>query len=269
MVVEAVGGYVSHSLALLADAAHMLTDAAALGLSLFAAWIVRQPARGARTFGWYRVEILAALANGALLLAVTVGIIWEAARRLAHPQPVHPGVMFGVAAAGFVSGLGAAAMLHASRGKDLNMRGAYLHVLSDLAGAAAAMLAAVVIHFTGWNAADPLLSMALSVLLLVSAWRLLWQAVDVLLEAAPAHVDLDALEAAVSGVPGVERVHDVHVWTVSSGFVAMSGHAVVPEPGRAQAALEEITKRVKGFGISHVTVQVEQGGEDCIGCETK
>lgn len=267
MVIEAIGGFVAHSLALLADSAHMLTDAAALGLSLFAAWISRRPAAGGRTWGWLRAEILAAMANAVILFVVTIGIIYEAVQRIVHPQQVHPGVMFWVASAGFVAGLGTAAMLHRSHETDLNVRGAYLHVLSDLAGAAAAMVAAVIIHYTGWVKADPVLSLLLSVLLLVSSARLLWQAVDVLLEAAPSHVDMDALQEALSGVPGVERVHDLHVWTVSSGMVAMSGHAVVTDLARQEGALAEITSRVKGFGIGHVTVQLEHGG-DCAGCET-
>ena len=263
--VEAVGGLVAGSLALLADAAHMVMDAGALGLALFAAWMVRRPAAGGRTYGWYRVEILAALVNGALLLAVTAGIVIEAVRRLMSPVPIRTDVMLAVASAGFLANLAAAAVLHRSRGESLNVKGAYLHVLSDLAGSVAAVLAALIIRATGWTPADPLLSIVLSLLLLVSAGRLLWQAVDVLLEAAPKHVDMARLEAELAAVPGVERVHDLHVWTVSSGFVAMSGHAVVPDLARQEGALLEITSRVKGFGISHVTVQLERGG-DCAGC---
>ncbi len=267
MAVEAVGGLVSGSLALLADAAHMLMDAAALALALFAAWIVRRPRAGARTYGWYRVEILAALVNGALLLAVTAGIVVEAAHRLMAPVTIRTDVMLVVASLGTLANIAAAAILHGSRDENLNLRGAYLHVLSDLLGSLAAIAAALVIRLTGWVAADPLLSMALSVLLLVSSVRLLWQAVDVLLEAAPRHVDMGALQEAVAGVPGVERVHDVHVWTVASGLVAMSGHAVVTDLARQQPALEEITRRVRGFGIGHVTVQLEKEG-DCVGCDT-
>ena len=266
MVVEVVGGVLAHSLALLADAAHMLLDVGALALALFAAWIGHQPATAGRTYGYVRVEILAALVNGAALLAVTVGIVWEAVRRLLHPEPVLPGIMFAVAAAGFAANTASALVLHRSRGESLNMRGAYLHVLSDLAGALAAMTAAVIIRYTGWTPADPVLSILLSLLLVISGWRLLWQAVLVLLETAPAHLDMAALEAAVAAVPDVERVHDVHVWTVSSGFVAMSAHAVVREPARSQGALEEITRRVRDFGIRHVTVQIEQSG-DCVGCD--
>ena len=266
--VEAAGGLVAGSLALLADAAHMVMDAAALGLALFAGWMARKPAGGARTFGWYRLEILAALVNSALLLAVTAGIVVEAVRRLLAPQLVRTDVMLVVASAGFLANLAATAILHRSRGESLNVKGAYLHVLSDLAGSVAAIAAALIIRFTGWTAADPILSILLSVLLLVSALRLLWQAVDVLLEAAPKHVDMGKLETALATVPGVERVHDLHVWTVSSGFVAMSGHAVVPELGRQEGALAEITDRVRGFGIRHVTVQLERGG-DCAGCDAQ
>lgn len=264
--VEAVGGMVAGSLALLADAAHMVMDAASLGLALFAAWMMRRPASGSRTYGWYRIEILAALVNGALLLAVTAGIMVEAFRRLLVPEVIRTDVMLAVASAGLVANLVATAILHRSRGESLNVRGAYLHVLSDLAGSAAAILAALVIRFTGWTPADPLLSVALSLLLLVSSLRLLSQAVDVLLEAAPRGVDMAKVEAAVAAVQGVERVHDVHVWTVASGFVAMSGHAVVSDMARRDSALAEITARLKTFGITHVTVQLESVG-DCVGCE--
>ena len=264
--VEAVGGLVAGSLALLADAAHMLMDAASLGLALFAAWMMRRPASGSRTYGWYRIEILAALVNGALLLAVTAGIIVEAVRRLMVPSVIRTDVMLVVASAGLLANVAATAILHRSRGENLNVRGAYLHVLSDLAGSVAAIVAAIVIRFTGWTPADPLLSMALSVLLLASSLRLLSQAVDVLLEAAPRGVDMEKVEAAVAAVPGVERVHDVHVWTVASGFVAMSGHAVVSDMARRDTALAEITVALKTFGITHVTVQLESNG-DCVGCD--
>ena len=267
MLVEAVGGWLSHSLALLADAAHMATDAAALGLALFAAWIARRPPSTARTYGWLRAEVLAALVNAALLLAVTVGIIWEAIQRLLAPRDVDALTMFWVALAGFVANLASALVLHRSRNHSLNLRGAYLHVLSDLAGSAAAMVAAIWIRLTDQVQADPLLSLAMAVLLLVSSVRLLWQAVDVLLEAAPRNVDVTALQAAMAAVPGVQRVHDVHVWTVASGLVAMSGHAVVGDQGRMPAALHEMTERVRAFGIAHTTIQLEAEG-DCVGCET-
>jgi cobalt-zinc-cadmium efflux system protein len=258
VVVEVVGGLLSRSLALLADAGHMMTDAGALGLSLFACWIAGRPADARKTYGYYRVEILAALLNGAVLVAVTAGIVIEAVRRLAAPPAVRPGILLGVASLGLLANLFAVAVLHRAKGESLNVRGAYLHVLSDLAGSVGAIAAGLVILATGWMAADPLISIALALLLLFAAVRLVRQSVDVLLEAAPRHVSIPELEAAIATVPDVRGVHDLHVWTVSSGIVAMSGHATVPDAARHQAVLEEITRRVRGFGIQHVTVQLEQ-----------
>ena len=259
MAVEVVGGLLAGSLALLADAGHMATDAGALALSLFAARVAARPADAARTYGWYRVEILAALVNGAVLLAVTAWIVVEAAQRLLHPRPVAGGLMLGVAAVGLVANVIAVALLHRSHGDSLNVHGAYLHVLSDVLGSVAAVGAGLVIMLTGWTLIDPLVSIALALLILASALRLLKRSVDVLLEAAPAHVRVPEVAAAIAGVPTVRGVHDLHVWTVSDGMVAMSAHAVVGEPARHQEVLEEITRRARGFGIQHVTVQIEQG----------
>jgi cobalt-zinc-cadmium efflux system protein len=267
MVVEAVGGYLSGSLALLADAAHMLMDCAALSLSLFAGWIVQRPAGGGRTYGWYRAEVLAAMVNGVLLLGITAGIVIEAVHRLSEPRVIHTDMMLIVASGGFVANLVSVSLLHKVRGESLAVKGAYLHVLSDILGSAAAIVAALIIMRTGWTPVDPILSFLVSLLLVVSAVRLLWTAVDVLLESAPAHIKVPDLEAAMASVPGVERVHDLHVWTVASGFVAMSGHAVVSDIARRDEALAEITQRIQAFGIRHVTVQLEQSG-DCVGCET-
>jgi cobalt-zinc-cadmium efflux system protein len=262
--VEIAGGLLSGALVLLADAAHMATDAAAVGLSLFAAWIARRPSTAQKTYGWYRSEILAALLNGAVLIAVTAGIVLEAVERLHTPQSVRPGLLLGVAGAGLVANLAAVAILHGARGESLNLRGAYLHVLSDVLGSVAAIAAGAIIAVTGWLPADPLLSIGLAVLILVSAVRLVTEAVDVLLEATPAHVSLAALAEAIATVPGVTGVHDLHVWTVSSGIVAMSGHTTVPRAADHQPALEEIDRRVRAFGIQHVTVQLEEC-EDCVG----
>lgn len=256
--VEAVGGLVARSLALLADAAHMLTDAGALALSLGAAWIARRPPTAERTFGWVRLEILAALVNGALLLVVTGGIVLEALERLRSPATVRAELMTGVAAVGLAANLAAAWLLHRAQGESLNVRGAYLHVLSDTAGSIGAVLAGTIILFTGQPVVDPAISLVLAGLLLVGAWRLLSQSVDVLLESSPRHVDVARLEAAIASVPAVSGVHDLHVWTVSSGIVAMSGHACVPDPTRHQEVLERITDVVRGFGIQHVTVQLER-----------
>jgi cobalt-zinc-cadmium efflux system protein len=257
-VVEVAGAFVSGSLALLADAGHMLTDAGALALSLFAAWVAGRPASATKTYGYYRVEILAALVNGAVLLAVTGWIVAQAVARLRTPEAVRPGILVAVASAGLLANVVALVLLHRGKGESLNARGAYLHVLSDVVGSLGAILAGGVILATGWLRADPLISIGLSGLLLVSAGRLVWQSVDVLLEAAPAHVSMTELEAAIAAVPSVRGVHDLHVWTVTSGIVAMSGHATVPDATRHQAVLEEITRRVKDFGIQHVTVQLER-----------
>jgi len=260
--VEVAGGLLSGALVLLADAAHMLTDAAAVGLSLFAAWIARRPVTLNKTYGYYRLEILAALVNGALLIALTVAIVLEAVRRLQAPEAIRPGILLGVATAGLLANLAGVAILHRAKGENLNVRGAYLHVLSDLLGSLAAIGAGIIVALTGWLPADPLLSIALALLILVSAARLVWEAVDVLLEATPAHINLAALAEAIAAVPGVTGVHDLHVWTVSSGMVAMSAHAAVPDAVPHQSVLDEICRRVRTFGIQHVTVQVE--GEKCV-----
>jgi cobalt-zinc-cadmium efflux system protein len=257
-VAEVAGGLVSHSLALLADAGHMVTDAGALGLSLFALWIARRPATPQKSFGYYRLEILAALFNGALLIAVTVWIVVEALSRLHQPPAIRSGLMLAVAALGLAANLVAVVMLHRARDENLNTRAAYLHILGDTLGSVGTIVAAGIILTVGWLPADPLISVVIAVLILVSAVRLVGESADVLLEATPAHVSLPDLQTAIGAVAGVADVHDVHVWTVSNGIVAMSAHATVPDPQRHQAALEEICRTVREFGIQHVTIQMEK-----------
>ena len=256
-VAEGLGGYFAHSLALLADAWHMVTDAGALALSLFALWIAQRPANAQKTFGYYRLEILAALFNGALLIAITVWIVIAALGRLHQPQPIRSGLMLAVAALGLAANLWAVAMLHRARHENLNTQAAYLHILGDTLGSVGAIAAAGIILLTGWLPADALISMGIGALILVSATRLVSESADILLEATPRHVSLPELQREIGAVPGVTDVHDLHVWTVSNGIVAMSGHATVPEPADQQAALEEICRRVRTFGIQHVTVQLE------------
>jgi cobalt-zinc-cadmium efflux system protein len=258
---EVVGGLISHSLALLADAGHMVTDTGALGLSLFVLWIARRPPTAEKSFGYYRLEILAALFNGALLVVVTVGIVVAAVRRLAQPPAIRSGVMLAVALLGLAANVVAVVMLHRASDENLNTRSAYLHILGDTLGSLGTIVAAVVILVTGWVLADPAISIAIAVLILVSAVRLVSESVDVLLEAAPRHVALDDLHAAIGTVAGVADVHDLHVWTVSSGIVAMSAHATVADPARHQGALEEICRKVRTFGIQHVTIQMERATE--------
>lgn len=258
MCAEAAGGLVAHSLALLADAGHMLADVAAIALALFAARMARRPATPERTFGYLRMEILAALANGAVLFAIVVGIAIEAVSRLRHPAPVNATVLLGIATLGLGANLVAARILHHGHQHSLNQRAVFLHVVGDLLGSLAAVVAGVLILAIRWTPADPILSLAISLLVLVSAGRLVRESVDVLLETAPAHIPLAAVHERLASVPGVSSVHDLHVWTVTSGVVAMSGHLVVRDPGDHQRVLEQVQDRMGEFGIGHVTVQVER-----------
>lgn len=254
---EVIGGWMANSLALLADAGHMFTDVGALGLSLFVAWFSRQPGTARKTYGYLRWEILAAFINGSALLLVSVGIVWEAIGRLRNPEPLESGLMLVVASGGLVVNIVAARLLHAGAAHSLNVRGAYLHVLSDLLGSVAAILAALAVRYQGWTIADPVASIVMTALIVRGAWQLVRESVDVLLEAVPPHISLDAVRTAISAVRGVTSVHDLHVWTVTSGMVAGSVHVVVPEPTAHQAALEAIHAAMARCGIGHVTVQIE------------
>lgn len=257
MLVEAVGGWISGSLALLADAGHMLTDVGAIGLSLVTAILGSRPADQFKTYGYRRWEILAAFVNGAALFGIALWVVVEALRRLGDPVPVRPDILLGVAAAGLVVNLIALRVLHASHDHNLNTRGAYLHILGDLLGSVAAIAAGGIIWLTGWTPADPLLSIGVALLILIGGWRLVRESTDILLEAVPAGVSMADVERRMLEVPGVEAVHDLHVWTVTSGMVAMSGHAVVPELARHPAALEGIRKAMQALRIGHVTIQLE------------
>lgn len=261
VVVELIGGILSNSLALVADAAHMLTDVAALGLSLFVLWFSRRPARPEKTYGYLRLEILAALVNGVALVVIACLIFWQAWERLRSPQAVQGGLMLVVAAAGLLVNILAAWLLHSSAEHNLNLRGAYLHVIGDLVGSLGAIVAALIILRTGATIADPLISVLVGLLILVSSWKIVREAVDVLLEAVPAHIDLAAVRKTIDEIPGVADVHDLHVWTVTSGYLAMSGHAVVRQPDQNQRVLQEIHRNMhEKFGIAHVTVQLECPG---------
>jgi len=258
LVAEVVGGLASNSLALLADAGHMLTDVAALALSLFVAWFSRQPGTPQKTFGYLRWEILAAFLNGATLLIISAWIAWEAVLRLRAPEPVVSGLMLVVALGGLVTNLIAAWLLRSTSGDSLNVRGAYLHVLSDLLGSVGTVTAALLMRFGGWELADPIVSLITVLLIVRGAWSLVRESVDVLLEASPAHISLGAVRAQLEAIPGVESVHDLHVWSVTSGVVAMSAHAIVREPERQQHVLEHVHDAMRLFGIDHVTIQLER-----------
>ncbi len=257
-VAEVAGGVISNSLALLADAGHMFTDVGALALSLFVAWFSRQPAAPEKTYGYLRLEILAALLNGAVLLLVSGLIVWEAIGRLQAPEPLQGGLMLGVALGGLLINAASAAILHPVHGHSLNARGAYLHVIGDLLGSVGTVIAALVVRTTGWLTADPIASMVVTLLVVRSAWRLVRESVDVLLEATPAHISLGRVREGLQSIAGIESVHDLHVWTVTSGMVAMSAHAVVKEPDANQQVLEAAVAAMQRLGISHVTLQVER-----------
>ena len=257
-VAEVVGGVISNSLALLADAGHMFTDIGALSLSLFVAWFSRQPAAPEKTYGYLRWEILAALLNGAVLLLVSGVIVWEAIARLQSPEPLQGGIMLTVAIGGLLVNTASAFILHPAHSHSLNARGAYLHVLGDLFGSVGTVIAAVVVRSTGWLAADPIASIVVTLLVIRSAWRLVRESVNVLLEATPAHISLGRVREGLQAIVGIESVHDLHVWTVTSGMVAMSAHAVVREPGENQKVLEAAVEAMQRLGISHVTLQVER-----------
>jgi cobalt-zinc-cadmium efflux system protein len=257
MMVEAVGGWVAGSLALLADAGHMLTDVGALSLSLLTAWIARRPADDAKTYGYQRYEILAALVNGAALFGIAGWVVVEAMHRLHEPHAIRTGLFLAVAVAGLVANLVSLGILHGAHGHNLNTRGAYLHILGDVLGSVGAIAAAAIIAFTGWVMADPIISIVISLLILAGAWRLVRESTDILLEGVPETVSMEEVHRRMLGVGGVTAVHDLHVWTVTSGMVAMSGHAVVPDLGAHPGVLEGIRSQMAGMGIGHVTIQLE------------
>jgi cobalt-zinc-cadmium efflux system protein len=258
MVAEAVGGVLAHSLALLADAGHMLADVAALGLALFVARVAQRPATPERSYGLARLEILAALVNGAALIVIAAGIAIEAWQRLRAPPAIHGTLVVGVATLGLLTNLVSMRILHRDHDHSLNQRGAYLHVLSDALGSVGALAAGAIVLLTGWMLADPLISVAIGLLILRSAWRLVRESADILLEATPAHISLTTVHDRLAGIAGVSSVHDLHVWTLTSGVIAMSGHLVVRDPGANQRILEAAQERLRSLGVHHMTVQMER-----------
>jgi cobalt-zinc-cadmium efflux system protein len=258
LVAEAIGGWISNSLALLADAGHVLTDAGALALSLFVAWFSRQPSDPKKTYGYLRWEILAALINGATLLGLSGWIAVEAIMRLQTPEPVKGDLMLVVAVAGLAANALAAWWLHPAKKGSMNVRGAYLHILGDLIASVGVIIAALVIRFTGWLEADPIASLVATALIVRGAWTLVREAVDVLLESTPSHIALGDVRAKLEGIAGVQSVHDLHVWSVTSGMVALSAHAIVPDTSRSQTVLESACALLGTMGIHHVTIQIEQ-----------
>jgi cobalt-zinc-cadmium efflux system protein len=258
---ELAGGLFTGSLALLADAGHMLADVGALALALFAFWLADRPASAARTFGWRRFEILAALANGLLLALVALGVAFEAAERLAAPRPVLGLPAFAIASGGLAVNLLGMWLLRSGRERSLNLRGAWLHLLGDALGSVAAMAAGLLIFFFDWRSADPLASLAIAGLVLRSAWSLLRETVDVLLESAPPHLDVDELRAALVAEPGVASVHDLHVWTITSGMVSLSCHVHCTAEADGHAVLVRLQALLRQrFDVHHATLQIEPAG---------
>jgi cobalt-zinc-cadmium efflux system protein len=261
MIAEAIGGWISGSLALIADAGHMFTDASALALSLTAIWLARKPAERRRTYGLYRAEILAALINAVTLFVICGFIFYEAYHRFITPPPVESRWMLGIAVMGLIANGLTFFVLWRSGGESLNLRGALLHVIGDMLGSVGAIAAALVIMFTGWYAADPLISVIIAVLIAGSAWHLLYETLRVLLEIAPKHIRPVEVENALSALPGVAEVHDVHVWTITSGMDAVSGHLRLTDDDisteRLQDVLARAYKALEPFNLEHVTLQVE------------
>lgn len=260
-VAEIVGGVMTGSLALLADAGHMLTDVASLGLALGALWMSTRPATISHTYAYGRVEILVALVNGLFMWGVVAWIAVEAVQRLGRTAHVDAGTMLAIASGGLVVNAVAYAILRGrggAGGGSLNLRGAGLHVLGDLLGSAGAMTAAIVIRLTGWTRADPLASLAIGILILISSWRVIRDAVHVLLEGAPAGIDVAELIGALRKVAGVAGVHDLHVWTITSGYPALSAH-VVCDHGQPRDMLLARLNRIlrERYGITHTTIQLE------------
>ncbi|MER3409318.1 MAG: cation transporter [Thermoleophilia bacterium] len=268
LVVELVGGILAGSLALLADAGHMLSDAAALAIALFASWLAARPATPQRSFGFRRAEILAALANGVTLVAIAIWIVVEAARRLADPPQVEGLWVLGVGGAGLAVNLAAAAVLWRAGSHSLNVRGALLHVLSDLAGSVGVVAAGVLVLSFGWQLADPAIGLLIGVLVLVSSWRLLAESVTILLEAAPAGIDAEEVGRAMASLPEVVEVHDLHIWTITPGFPALSAHVLVEPRADCHAARRRLESLlVERFGLEHTTLQVDHAGERSVTVE--
>jgi cobalt-zinc-cadmium efflux system protein len=262
MGAEVAGGIISGSLALIADAGHMLSDAAALALTLFAMSYAKRPATPRRTYGSYRAEIIAALVNGATLVAVAIYIFIEAIERFQQPPEVQGGVMLVVATGGLVVNGAGLLILHTGRGDSLNMRGAWLHVLTDALGSLQAIIAGGLIWAYGWHWIDPVASVLIGLLVIYSSWSLITQSVAVLMEGAPGHIDVDAVRNALLEVPSVTHVHDLHVWTITSGFVALSAHVTSPDVTK-HATVLAAARSILGerFSIRHTTIQIDREPE--------
>ncbi len=261
MVAEIIGGIKSGSLALLADAGHMAIDAAAIALSLFAAWIAQRPATPVKTYGYYRAEILAALINGATLIAVSIWICYEAWERFYLSQPIRGKLMTGIAAGGLIVNCLGLILIHKHEAHNLNTRGVWLHLLTDTLGSISAILAGFFVWKFGWVLADPIISILIALFILYGAWKLLMECVDVLLEAVPKGIDVAEIRTSIEGVSGVEEAHDLHVWTMTSGVYLLTVHVVLKEAEDSGGVLRKVNELLsQKFRIEHSTVQIEPYG---------
>jgi cobalt-zinc-cadmium efflux system protein len=258
MTAEIVGGIWTGSLALIADAAHMGTDAGGLALALFAIYFAQKAATSQKTYGYLRTEILAALTNAVVLLLLTVYILYEAYKRFLSPPEILSGPMLAVAAVGLVVNLISMKLLSAGSSESLNVQGAYFEVLSDMLGSLGVIAAALIIMYTGWTLADPLIGAGIGLFIVPRTWTLLKQAVHILMEGVPVEVDVPSLEKALLEIPGVTAVHDLHVWTITSGTDSLTGHVVVTDMKDARAILMNAKAVLEEkFKIDHVTIQIE------------
>ncbi len=269
-VAEVVGGIISGSLALIGDAGHMLTDTLALGLALVALRLARRAPTSTRTFGFYRAEIMAALTNGAILVLVAAYIVYEAYHRLFEPTEVSGGLMLIIAVIGLIANGAGIAILHGGSRHNLNIRGAFWHMLSDAISSVGVIVAAVIISFTGWNIVDPIVSLGITVMILRGAVSLLWDSSNILLESVPKHVNIDRIADEVKAITGARDMHDIHVWTISSGVYALSAHVLTDDRhlGECQQLVDDIGDMLwEKYSIGHTTLQLEceacEEGQEC------
>ncbi len=265
MVAEAVGGWISNSLALLSDAGHMLTDNLALLLSFFAMKFATMPATERKTFGFYRLEILAALLNGIVLVALSIYIIYHAYLRMVNPQPVQGTLMLIIALIGLVANIAGAFFLYKHSHESLNIRGAYLHILGDALSSVGVVIGGIIILYTGWYLVDPILSILISLVIIYGSWSLVRESVNILLEAVPAHINIDEVAAEIARVPGVREAYHIHAWTTTSGVYSMSAHVLIDDRlvSGSRNIVDDIRRMLaEKFNIVHSTIELE-----CDRCE--
>lgn len=259
MLVELIGGIWTNSLVLLADAGHMLTDVGAIGLALFTAWFVEHPASPQKTYGYYRLEIFAALINGVALFVISIGIFYEAFHRMQTPSEIKGVALTWIATGGLIVNLLSAAILYAPGQKNINMRAAFMHVISDSLGSIGAIIAGLSITYFGFYQADPVLSIIIAILVLINAWKLIEEASNVLLEASPKHLNVAEIQNALLDLPEVESLHDLHVWSITSGKEALSAHVVVKTESQFSSLVVSKIQQVlkERFHLTHITIQLE------------